>query len=181
MPQWRAGTALAQAPVQWRDPSPHRVGFVYVEDGIRLETLDWGGTGRPLVLLTGSGLSGHIYDELAPKLTAFSRVYAITRRGHGNSSKPAGGYDEQRLADDVLRVLDKLEIRSPVLVGYSMAGMVVDGSVLEEPPAESTPHLRMNTPGECGPSLVLNGRFRFRDQMRPDRLPFHGYPLGRRG
>ena len=115
-------TALAQAPGQWKDPSPHRVRFVDVEDGVRLETLDWAGTGRALVLLAGSGLSGHVYDELAPRLTAFSHVYAITRRGYGNSSKPAGGYDDQRLADDVLRVLDSLEIRAPVLAGHSMAG-----------------------------------------------------------
>ena len=115
-------TALAQPSGQWKDPSPHRVRFVEVEDGVRLETLDWGGTGRALVLLAGSGLSGHVYDELAPKLTAFSHVYAITRRGYRNSSQPVGGYDDQRLADDVLRVLDNLEIRRPVLVGHSMAG-----------------------------------------------------------
>jgi pimeloyl-ACP methyl ester carboxylesterase len=49
-------------------------------------------------------------------------VYAITRRGYGASSQPASGYDEQRLADDVLRVLDALHIEAPVLVGHSMAG-----------------------------------------------------------
>jgi pimeloyl-ACP methyl ester carboxylesterase len=32
------------------------------------------------------------------------------------------GYDDQRLADDVLRVLDSLKIGWPVLVGHSMAG-----------------------------------------------------------
>jgi pimeloyl-ACP methyl ester carboxylesterase len=72
--------------------------------------------------LAGSGLSGHVYDEIAPKLAAFCHVYAITRRGYGNSSQPAGGYDDQRLADDVLRVLDSLDIRAPVLAGHSMAG-----------------------------------------------------------
>jgi pimeloyl-ACP methyl ester carboxylesterase len=115
-------TVLAQAPGQWKDPSPHRVQFIEVQDSVRLETLDWGGTGRAVVLLAGSGLSGHVYDELGPKLTAFNHVYAITRRGYGNSSQPIGEYDEQRLADDILRVLDTLEIRSPVLAGHSMAG-----------------------------------------------------------
>ena len=118
----RLAAALAQDREQWKDPSPHRVQLVDVEEGVRLETLDWGGTGRPLVLLAGSGLSGHVFDELSPKLTAFCHVYAITRRGYGNSSQPQGGYDDQRLADDVLRVLDALEIRVPVLAGHSMAG-----------------------------------------------------------
>lgn len=46
-------TALAQAPGQWKDSSPHRVRFVEIEDGVRLETLDWDGTGRSLLLLVG--------------------------------------------------------------------------------------------------------------------------------
>lgn len=106
----------------WQDPSPHAVHFVTVDDGVDLEVLDWGGAGRPLVLLTGSGLSAHIYDEFAPKLTASGHVYALSRRGYGASSRPAGGYENQRLADDILRAIDVLTLDRPVLVGHSMAG-----------------------------------------------------------
>lgn len=106
----------------WRDPSPHHVQFVIVEYGVRVEVLDWGGTGRPLVLLTGSGNTAHIFDDFAPKLTPFFHVYAITRRGYGESSQPDTGYTEERLAQDVLQVLDALKIVSPVLVGHSAAG-----------------------------------------------------------
>jgi pimeloyl-ACP methyl ester carboxylesterase len=49
-------------------------------------------------------------------------VYALTRRGFGNSSHPAAGYNDQRLADDVLEVIDRLKLTNPVLVGHSMAG-----------------------------------------------------------
>jgi pimeloyl-ACP methyl ester carboxylesterase len=49
-------------------------------------------------------------------------VYGITRRGFGASSHPESGYDDQHLADDVLRVLDELNIFKPVLVGHSLAG-----------------------------------------------------------
>ena len=45
----------------WRDPSKHRVDFVTVEDGVRLEVLDWGGSGRTVVLLAGSGNTAHIF------------------------------------------------------------------------------------------------------------------------
>jgi len=107
---------------EWRDPSPHRVTFVNVAPDVRLEVLDWGGRGRALVLLTGSGLTAHIYDDVAPKLTDCCHVYAITRRGFGASSHPDGGYDDQRLADDVLAVIDELRLQRPVLVGHSMAG-----------------------------------------------------------
>jgi pimeloyl-ACP methyl ester carboxylesterase len=84
--------------------------------------LDWGGAGRPLVLLTGSGLTAHIYDEFAPNLTDCCHVYALTRRGFGASSHPDSGYDDQQLADDVLAVVEQLDLVKPVLVGHSMAG-----------------------------------------------------------
>lgn len=109
-------------PISWRDPSPHRVEFVTVEEGVRLEVLDWGGSGWPVVLLAGSGCTAHIYDDFAPKLHDLCHVYAITRRGSGLSSHPASGYTDQRLADDVLQVIDSLKIEKPVLVGHSMAG-----------------------------------------------------------
>lgn len=79
------------------DPSSHQTQFVAVEEGVRLEVLDWGGTGRAIVLLAGSGNSAHVFDEFAPKLTTSGHVYGITRRGFGASSQPETGYDDQRL------------------------------------------------------------------------------------
>ncbi len=114
--------ACAQESAPWQDPSKHQVRFVTVEDGVRLEVLDWGGTGRPVVLLAGSGNTAHVFDEFAPKLTSSYHVYGITRRGYGVSTHPDSGYSEQRLAEDVLHVLDSLKIVAPVLVGHSMAG-----------------------------------------------------------
>src|SRR4051812_8553321 len=84
-------SVCGQAQKEWRDPSPHRVEMVPLRDGAKLEVLDWGGSGRPLVLLAGY-LTTHAYDELAPKLTAFAHVYGITRRGLGASSRTDRGY-----------------------------------------------------------------------------------------
>jgi pimeloyl-ACP methyl ester carboxylesterase len=112
-----AVSLYAQGPAAWTDPSPHKAEFVTIEDGVRLEVLDWGGSGRPLVLLAGSGNSAHVFDDFAPRLLEFGHVYGITRRGFGASSQPASGYDDQRLADDVLTVIDALHIPFPVLIG----------------------------------------------------------------
>jgi non-heme chloroperoxidase len=112
--------ALAQEP--WRDPSPHRVQSVAVDSNVRLELLDWGGAGRPLVLLSGLGNTAHVFDDFAPKLTGAYHVYGITRRGYGASSAPPSGYGADRLGDDVLAVLDSLKLNRPVLVGHSIAG-----------------------------------------------------------
>lgn len=104
------------------DSSPHSVKFVAVDDNVRLEVLDWGGTGRPIVLLAGLGNTAHVFDDFAPALTTRHRVYGITRRGFGASSIPASGYDADRLGDDVLAVLDSLKLRRVTLVGHSIAG-----------------------------------------------------------
>src|SRR5580658_5149744 len=103
-----------QAPAPWQDPSKHQVQFVTVAEGVRLEVLDWGGSGRPAVFLAGAGNTAHVFDDFAPKLTGICHVYGITRRGFGASSHPEAGYDNQRLADDVLQVLDTLKLTSPV-------------------------------------------------------------------
>lgn len=115
------GFAHEQDPPAWHDPSPHRVQFVTVEDGIKLEVLDWGGSGRPVVLLSGY-LTAHSYDDFAPLLIPFFHVYGITRRGFGASTAPESGYSAQRSADDVLRVLNALKLQKPILMGHSFGG-----------------------------------------------------------
>jgi non-heme chloroperoxidase len=99
--------------------------FVTVEPGVKLEVLDWGGTGRPVVLLAGLGHDAHVFDTFAPKLTGKYHVYGITRRGFGASDTPlveGENYSADRLGDDVIAVLDDLKLERPVLVGHSMAG-----------------------------------------------------------
>jgi non-heme chloroperoxidase len=114
--------ACNHSPALWHDPSNHKVQFVTVENGVQLEVLDWGGSGRAIVLLAGSGNTAHVYDDFAPKLSGPYHVYGITRRGFGASTHAQSGYTDQRLADDILQVLHALRIVSPVLVGHSMAG-----------------------------------------------------------
>ena len=101
---------LSQPDSAWRDPSPHQVRRVTVDSSFDLQVLDWGGSGTPIVLL-GCYLSAHIYDEFAPRLTNRFHVYGITRRGIGESDKPAAGYSVQRSANDVLEVLDSLNLQ----------------------------------------------------------------------
>lgn len=113
--------SLAQTTETRADVSPHTAHFVDVDDGVELEVLDWGGTGRALVLLAGLGNTSHVFDQFAPKLTDSNRVIGITRRGYGRSGAPSGGYDADSLADDVLAVLDALKLERPVLVGHSIA------------------------------------------------------------
>ena len=76
----------SQQPAPWRDPSPHTTQFVTVDKDVRLEVLDWGGSGSPVILLAGGGNTAHVYDEFAPKLAANYHVFGIKRRGFGAST-----------------------------------------------------------------------------------------------
>ena len=91
----------------------------------RLEVLDWGGSGKPLVFLAGSGDTGIVWMASLRSSPSRHHVYGITRRGFGASSRPApanGNYSADHLGDDVLAVMKALHIDRPVLVGHSMAG-----------------------------------------------------------
>jgi non-heme chloroperoxidase len=114
--------AIAQAPALSGDTSHHRVSFVNEGPGVRLEVLDWGGTGPPLLFLSGLDDTGHEFDDFAPRWIDHFRVLALTRRGFGASSQPPGGYQIDSLANDIRVVLDSLHIERVILVGHSIAG-----------------------------------------------------------
>jgi pimeloyl-ACP methyl ester carboxylesterase len=118
---WAVPSGAAEPPA-WPDPSPHTVRFVAMADGVRLEVLDWGGSGRAIVLLAGGGNTAHVFDDFAPRLTADYRVYGITRRGFGASGFADSPNPVDRLRTDLLAALDALHLDRPVLVGHSIAG-----------------------------------------------------------
>ena len=98
--------------------------FVDVGDGVKVEVLDWGGVGQPVVLLAGSGNTAHVFEDFGWRLveSCHVHVYGITRRGYGVSSKPERGYSTPELAEDDWRVIQALRLPKPVLIGHSMAG-----------------------------------------------------------
>jgi non-heme chloroperoxidase len=125
--------SLGAEAAPWRDPSPHTVRFVTAEDGVRLEVLDWGGAGRPVVLLAGGGNTAHVFDDFAPKLAAHYRVYGITRRGFGASGFAESPNPVDRLRDDVLSTLEALRLDRPVLAGHSIAGAEMSAVARSQP------------------------------------------------
>jgi pimeloyl-ACP methyl ester carboxylesterase len=116
-----AETASQPDWARWTDTSPHRSGFVE-GDGVRLNYLDWGGSGPPLVMIHGIANSPHIFDDLAPLLTDHFHVLAYARRGHGQSEAPAGPDSSEALTSDLTHLLDNLGIKRANLLGWSMGG-----------------------------------------------------------
>ncbi len=110
--------ASTEAP---RDKSPHKSQFV-TANGIKQNYLDWGGTGEVIVLLAGFGNDAHIFDEFAPAFTDKYHVVGLSRRGFGETDRPATGYDTATRVEDIRAFMDALQITRAVLIGHSLAG-----------------------------------------------------------
>jgi pimeloyl-ACP methyl ester carboxylesterase len=127
---WREGAASAKLDLYRATPqgswlTKSTIGMITVAPKVSLEVVDWGGNGPPLVFLSGLGNTAHIFDTFAPRFLPEYHVLGITRRGYGVSSSPApdpANYRVDQLGDDVLRVIDSLGLKKPVLVGHSIAG-----------------------------------------------------------
>ncbi|MBS3183243.1 alpha/beta fold hydrolase [Leucobacter manosquensis] len=79
------------------------------------------GSGQPVVLIHGYPLNGHSWERQTRELLASGyRVITYDRRGFGGSSKVHGGYDYDTFAADLNTVLETLDLRDVVLVGFSM-------------------------------------------------------------
>jgi non-heme chloroperoxidase len=109
-------------PAACEDNTPHEAQFVTVAPNVRLEVLDWGGSGEAMVLLTGLGDNAHVFNGFAFQWTPYFHVIGITRRGFLPSSQPEDGYDVGTRAADDIAVLDALQIDRAVFVGHSVAG-----------------------------------------------------------
>ena len=79
------------------------------------------GSGQPVVLIHGYPLDGHSWERQTRDLLAAGyRVITYDRRGFGQSSKVGIGYDYDTFAADLNTVLEALDLRDVVLVGFSM-------------------------------------------------------------
>jgi non-heme chloroperoxidase len=87
---------------------------------IRLHYEDQG-SGKPVILIHGYPLSGASWEKQVPALLeAGHRVITYDRRGFGRSSQPASGYDYDTFAEDLHKLVTKLELHDFALVGFSM-------------------------------------------------------------
>lgn len=94
--------------------------FVETRDGHRLAYRDEG-SGPPVVFIHGWSLSGAIWQPQLEFLVANGhRVIVYDRRGHGQSAKPATGYDYDTLSDDLAAILAHTDVTGATLVGHSM-------------------------------------------------------------
>ncbi|HUC19220.1 MAG TPA: alpha/beta hydrolase [Acetobacteraceae bacterium] len=96
--------------------------YLKTKDGSEIFYKDWG-TGQAIVFSHGWPLSADAWDA---QMLFFGfkgyRVIAHDRRGHGRSSQPWTGYDNNTFADDLAELLEKLDLQRVILVAHSMGG-----------------------------------------------------------
>lgn len=96
--------------------------IITTSDGCDLYVKDWG-SGRPVVLIHGWPLNADSWEDQSVALAeAGYRVIAYDRRGFGRSAQPWGGYDYDRLADDLADILNAIDAHDATIVGFSMGG-----------------------------------------------------------
>ena len=160
-------------------------------NGINLHFRDWGGAGRPVVLLHGLASSCHIWDLVAPQLAEEFSVIAVDQRGHGLSDKPESGYDFASVSRDLLGVIKARNLERPVVVGHSwgadvalefavaypeVAGGIcfVDGGMIEPSarPGMTLEKARVDmAPPVFAGMTLLALKERFGNRVRPFPLP----------
>lgn len=92
-------------------------------DGVRIAFREEG-EGRPLVLLHGLMAHGGFFPHQSALADSF-RLIRIDLRGHGQSPVDAGAATVERLADDVARLSERLDLDGAIAVGWSLGATVL--------------------------------------------------------
>jgi pimeloyl-ACP methyl ester carboxylesterase len=82
------------------------------------------GRGEPLLLIHGGVLTAGSWQPYVEAFAAHFRVIMPDSRGHGRTSNPAGSLSFGLLADDVAALAQALDLRKPLVFGYSDGGQV---------------------------------------------------------
>ncbi|MDR6144035.1 pimeloyl-ACP methyl ester carboxylesterase [Microbacterium foliorum] len=92
------------------------------------------GSGRPLVLLHGSGSSLETFDPIVERLARRAKVIRLDLPGFGHTGpRPDGDYRIETFARTVARALTALGVRGAVVAGNSLGGNIAWNLALEAP------------------------------------------------
>ena len=102
--------------------------------GVTLQYVEQGDPAAvPILLLHGLSDSWHSYERVLPHLPMSIRAFALTLRGHGDSSRPEVGYRFQDYAADVAAFMDVLHVEAAIILGHSLGSSVAQRFALAHP------------------------------------------------
>lgn len=91
------------------------------------------GSGAPVLLINGLGLSGGAWWRTVDALAPTMRVITFDHRGIGQSRSLTYAYTTEAMADDVVAILDELSIDRIHVYGFSLGGMIAQQLALRHP------------------------------------------------
>lgn len=99
--------------------------YIGVEQGVRVFVEDINPCSKPILFIHGWPVNHKMFEYQLDQLPKSGfRCIAMDIRGFGQSDKPWEGYCYDRLADDVLCVIETLGLDDIALVGFSMGGAI---------------------------------------------------------
>ncbi|HEX6324860.1 MAG TPA: alpha/beta fold hydrolase [Vicinamibacterales bacterium] len=122
-------TSTSMLPVRSSAPSET---FVDLPTGVRLEYVEQGDpSGVPVIFLHGITDSWRSFEPVLRHLPRSVRAFAISLRGHGDSTRPEAGYSPIEMAADVAAFMDAMRLPDAVIVGHSMGAGVAQRFVAD--------------------------------------------------
>jgi pimeloyl-ACP methyl ester carboxylesterase len=108
--------------------------FIELSTGVRMEYVERGSEDAlPMLFLHGVTDSWHSFERVLALLPSSVRAFALSQRGHGNSSRPESGYGFADFSADVAAFMDAKHLTRAVIVGHSMGASVAQRFVIDHP------------------------------------------------
>jgi 3-oxoadipate enol-lactonase len=149
---------------------------------------DTTGSGDPVLMIMGLGLSGGAWWRTVPVLSRSLRVITFDNRGVGRSRARFHSYTTEAMADDAVSVLDAAGVDQAHVYGFSLGGMVAQQLALRHAERVRSVVLGATHPGgprAVQPSADVIAFFRRRASMTDKdaaraSVPFNYGPRSRR-
>ena len=100
-------------------------GFLKTSDAAYIYYEVYGKGDNTYLFIPGHMCTTKFFLKNASYFQKQNRVVLMDSRGFGNSSKPLHGNNIERHADDIKELIDTLELKNVILMGWSLSGSVV--------------------------------------------------------
>ncbi len=107
--------------------------FSSLKNGVAMEYAERGSGDNVIIFLHGYVDSWFVWSDVMSLMPDDYHIYAVSHRGHGDTSKPDEGYEMSDFAKDLLDFMDQQGIAKADIAGHSMGGVIAQRFVLDYP------------------------------------------------